>query len=222
MSLTLDYLWFFPVRTRKQTPPFRTLEICRLRNRNYQWNGSACSTYKYNCSLIICISCPVFFIALNSPPEDPIYKKNKTKTAGLTCSFLMRQWKTDEYSTYTTVKKQHQQHADRRITFECLVQLVLAEHDSKVVDGAGVELHPEHHVSGGVPVPLVVTFQLRRAGRGRRLHQVGSTKMNEDWTGLSLTRMSPFRSRPGSMVMQILVLLSPCTLLHNNKDNVFK
>lgn len=31
-----------------------------------------------------------------------------------------------------------------------------------------------------------------------------------DWV---FTRMSPFRSSPGSMVMQILVLLSPCTLL---------
>lgn len=32
-----------------------------------------------------------------------------------------------------------------------------------------------------------------------------------------ITRMSPFSSSPGSMVMQILVLLSPCTLLRWKK-----
>lgn len=47
------------------------------------------------------------------------------------------------------------------VTSEGLVQLVLAKDDPEVVDGAGVELHPEHHVSGGVPVALVVTLQLQ-------------------------------------------------------------
>lgn len=47
------------------------------------------------------------------------------------------------------------------LTFEGLIQLALPEHHSEVVDGAGVELHPEHHVSGWVPEPLVVALQLR-------------------------------------------------------------
>lgn len=36
----------------------------------------------------------------------------------------------------------------------------------------------------------------------------------------ALTKMSPFSSRPGSMVMQMLVLLSPCTLLWVKEANV--
>lgn len=47
------------------------------------------------------------------------------------------------------------------VTFEGLIQLILPEHHPEVVDGAGVELHPEHHISGRVSVPLVVTLQLR-------------------------------------------------------------
>lgn len=46
-------------------------------------------------------------------------------------------------------------------TFEGLIQLALPEHHAEVVDGAGVELDPEHHVSGRVPEPLVVALQLR-------------------------------------------------------------
>lgn len=38
-------------------------------------------------------------------------------------------------------------------------------------------------------------------------------KENSFSFGVNLTRMSPFSSSPGSMVMQMLVLLSPCTLL---------
>lgn len=49
----------------------------------------------------------------------------------------------------------------REPTFEGLVQLALPEHHPEVVDGAGVELHPEHDVPGRVSVPLVVTLQLR-------------------------------------------------------------
>lgn len=52
------------------------------------------------------------------------------------------------------------------VTSEGLVQLVLPEHDAEVVDGAGVELHLEDDVSGGVPVPLVVTLQLERRRKG--------------------------------------------------------
>lgn len=48
------------------------------------------------------------------------------------------------------------------ITFESLVQFTLPEHHTKVVDGAGVELYPEHHVSGRASVAFVVTLQLRR------------------------------------------------------------
>lgn len=51
------------------------------------------------------------------------------------------------------------------VTFEGLVQLVLPEHHPEVMDGAGVELHPEHHVSGRVSVPLVVTLQLQYQSR---------------------------------------------------------
>lgn len=47
------------------------------------------------------------------------------------------------------------------VTFEGLIQLILPEHHPEVVDGAGVELHPEHHISGRASVPLVVTLQLR-------------------------------------------------------------
>ena len=49
----------------------------------------------------------------------------------------------------------------RAVTFEGLIQLILPENNAEVMDGASVELHPEHHVSGRVPVPLVVTLQLR-------------------------------------------------------------
>lgn len=48
------------------------------------------------------------------------------------------------------------------VTFKGLVQLALAEHHSEVMDGAGVELHPEHHVSGRASVSFVVTLQLRQ------------------------------------------------------------
>lgn len=43
-------------------------------------------------------------------------------------------------------------------TFEGLVQLALPEHHAEVVDGAGVELHPEHHISGRASVSFVVTL----------------------------------------------------------------
>ena len=46
------------------------------------------------------------------------------------------------------------------VTVEGLVELALPENHAEVVDGARVELHPEHHVPGGAPVPLVVTLQL--------------------------------------------------------------
>lgn len=51
------------------------------------------------------------------------------------------------------------------VTFEGLVQLTLPKHHAEVVDGAGVELHPEHHISGRASVSLVVTLQLRREVR---------------------------------------------------------
>lgn len=47
-------------------------------------------------------------------------------------------------------------------TFEGLIKLRLPKNDPKVVDGTGVELDPEHHVSGRVPVSLMVTLQLQR------------------------------------------------------------
>lgn len=55
----------------------------------------------------------------------------------------------------------------RAVTFEGLVQLVLPKYHSEVVDGASVKLHPEHHVSGGVSVPLVVTLQLQSTTKER-------------------------------------------------------
>lgn len=48
----------------------------------------------------------------------------------------------------------------RVVTFERLIQFVLAKNHPKVVNGTGVELHPEHHISCRVSVPLVVTLQL--------------------------------------------------------------
>lgn len=47
------------------------------------------------------------------------------------------------------------------VAFEGLIQLALPKHNAKVVDGAGVELDPEHHVSGRVPEALVVALQLK-------------------------------------------------------------
>lgn len=47
------------------------------------------------------------------------------------------------------------------VAFEGLIQLALPKHHAEVVDGAGVELDPEHHVSGWVPEPLVVALQLK-------------------------------------------------------------
>lgn len=47
-------------------------------------------------------------------------------------------------------------------TFEGLIKLRLPKNDPKVVDGTSVELDPEHHVSGRVPVSLMVTLQLQR------------------------------------------------------------
>lgn len=102
--------------------------------------------------------------------------------------------------------------APQVITFEGLVQFALPEHHAKVVDGAGVELHPEHHVSGRASVSFVVTLQLRRDVRSAQ-----SSGRSPAHSG-KLTRMSPFRRRPGSMVMQILVLLSPCTLLQESQQ----
>lgn len=61
-------------------------------------------------------------------------------------------------SLYVTTHKWEKFH----VTFEGLVQLALPKHHAEVVDGAGVELHPEHHVSGQASVSFVVTLQLRR------------------------------------------------------------
>lgn len=47
------------------------------------------------------------------------------------------------------------------VDFEGLIQLALPKHHAEVVDGAGVELDPEHHVSGRVPEALVVALQLK-------------------------------------------------------------
>ena len=53
-------------------------------------------------------------------------------------------------------------------TFESLIQLILAEDHPQVMDGTGVELDPEHHISAGVPEALVIARQLeeRRGGEG--------------------------------------------------------
>ncbi len=59
----------------------------------------------------------------------------------------------------------------RDVTFEGLIQLVLPKNHPKVVDGAGVELHPEDHISGWVSVPLVVALQLRRVRKGESGHE---------------------------------------------------
>lgn len=48
----------------------------------------------------------------------------------------------------------------RAVTFEGLIQLALPKNHPEVVDGTGVELHSEHHISGCVSVTLVVTLQL--------------------------------------------------------------
>lgn len=64
----------------------------------------------------------------------------------------------DNTSLYVTTHKWEKFH----ITFEGLVQLALPEHHAEIVDGAGVELHPEHHISGRASVSFVITLQLRR------------------------------------------------------------
>lgn len=73
------------------------------------------------------------------------------------------------YQTFTAGRKKEKKKKDRTwkyraVTFEGLIQLALPENDAKVVNGARVELHPEHHVSGRVSVPLVVTLQLQWTG----------------------------------------------------------
>lgn len=52
-------------------------------------------------------------------------------------------------------------HIRRGTTFEGLIQLALPKNHPEVMDGARVELHPEHHVSGRVSEALVVALQLQ-------------------------------------------------------------
>lgn len=66
----------------------------------------------------------------------------------------------------TKYEKNHRDETTNFQTFEGVIKLVLSENHAEVVDGAGVELHPEHHVPGGVSVPLVVTLQLREGKEG--------------------------------------------------------
>ena len=109
------------------------------------------------------------------------------------------------------------------------------------MDGTGVELDPEHHISAGVPEALVIARQLEERRGGEGIEEEGRGRKSTfdhvymgRWAGQSLrermmrekesercsvlTKMSPFSSRPGSMVMQILVWLSPCTLLWQQQN----
>lgn len=117
------------------------------------------------------------------------------------------------------------------VTSEGLVQVLLAKDDVKVMHGARVELHPENHITGRAAKLLVVTLQLWRvAGTGRQDKSPGLGKGEPGGPDAQgppvpwllpmqgaesklLTKISPLRSKPGSMVMQMPVWLSPCTLL---------
>lgn len=101
------------------------------------------------------------------------------------------------------------------VTSERLVQVLLAEDDVQVVHGARVELHAENHVAGRAAKLLVVALELR-GGTGMRTSPPrlpGSPGTRGAAGDGLLTKISPFSSSPGSMVMQMPVWLSPCTLL---------
>lgn len=48
----------------------------------------------------------------------------------------------------------------RALTFKCLIELVFPKDDAQVVNGTGVKLHPEYHISTGAAVALVVALEL--------------------------------------------------------------
>lgn len=108
--------------------------------------------------------------------------------------------------------------AGSAVTSERLVQVLLAEDDVQVVHGARVELHAENHVAGRAAKLLVVALELRdEQSSGRVPPLPGSPGTRAAPGGRAgdglLTKISPFSSSPGSMVMQMPVWLSPCTLL---------
>lgn len=121
------------------------------------------------------------------------------------------------------------------VTSEGLIQVLLAKDNVEVVHSARVELHAENHVAGRAAKLLVVTLQLRRGvgtahqdeppgqgkgelggpkARGPPVPQLLPARRAEPRL---LTKISPLRSKPGSMVMQMPVWLSPCTLLQRER-----
>lgn len=64
------------------------------------------------------------------------------------------------------------------LTFERLVELVLPEHDPEVVNGAGVELHPEYHVAARAAVALVVALELWSEKKKKKQSEESQTKLN--------------------------------------------
>lgn len=89
--------------------------------------------------------------------------------------------------------------------------------NKREAQGKGVQLQSR---SMGAKDPKTVAHQewvLSGEAGGEKEDRKRAEKMHEEEgvrdRGVALTKMSPFKSSPGSMVMQMLVWLSPCTLL---------
>lgn len=124
-----------------------------------------------------------------------------------------------------------EQGSARAVTSEGLIQVLLAKDNIKIMHSTRVELHTENHITGRAAKLLVVALQLQR-GKGMG-HQDKPPDPGKGKSGgpearrppnpwllpmpgaelRILTKISPLSSKPGSMVMQMPVWLSPCTLL---------
>lgn len=76
------------------------------------------------------------------------------------------------------------------LTFERLVELVLPEHDPEVVNGAGVELHPEYHVSARAAVALVVALELWSEKKNKKQSEESQTKLNSSSSSTTQSRQN--------------------------------
>lgn len=76
------------------------------------------------------------------------------------------------------------------LTFERLVELVLPEHDPEVVNGAGVELHPEYHVAARAAVALVVALELWSEKKKKQQSEESQTKLNSSSSSTTQSRQN--------------------------------
>lgn len=108
-----------------------------------------------------------------------------------------------------------EQGSARAVTSEGLIQVLLAKDNIKIMHSTRVELHTENHITGRAAKLLVVALQLQRGkGMGHQDKPPNPWLLPKPGAELRiLTKISPLSSKPGSMVMQMPVWLSPCTLL---------